>query len=145
VNFKKLSMIFSVAFSAFIFCSLQFYELSSISHKAKMKEFEYGILAPANLPRVLEMLELVEQRIILKKSSQPLSQSEEWTEAKEELGKYSNSLKLKNDFHREISRKISTIQLRNSRIGLVLILTSLVALLFARKTKNIKITGEKRD
>lgn len=130
-----LYLLLSVAFTAFTLCSLQFYELSKISDQATMEALKSGVLAPDNLPRVLTRLELVERINTLNNSNQSLTQLEEWSEAKETLAKFSTRLKLKNDFHREISRKISRIQLRNTIIGLVLILSSLGALLYSKRTK----------
>jgi len=122
-----LPTIFAVAFIAFTSCSLQFFELSKLSHQTTMAAYEGGgILAPENLERVLPRLELIEQRNARESQGQSLAQSEEWAEAQEKLARYSTLLKLKNDFHRDSSQKLSDITLRNSIIGLVLILFAAV-------------------
>lgn len=68
-------------------------------------------------------------------SNQSLTQSEEWSGAKETLARYSTRLKLKSDFHRDTAREISRIQLRCSNIGLVLILSALVTLVLSTRIK----------
>lgn|GEM_PF-4528485 len=135
---KTLPLMFSIAFTAFTVCSLQFYELNKISHETTMKAYEDGTLAADNLSLVLKPLELVEQKYILNNTEQPISQSAEWATANEKLVQFSNRLKLKNKFHNEITAKISKIQLRNSFIGLVLILGSLISAFFLKKNK---VTG----
>ena len=127
-----------MAFIAFTLCSLQFYELSKMSDRATMEAHKSGgVLATANLPRVLTHLELVEKRNARNNSNQSLTQSVEWSEAKETLAKYSARLKLKNDFHRDISLKMSRIQLRNAIIALVLILSSSVTLLLSMRKRKV--------
>ena len=119
----------SCAYIAFTLCSLQFYEVDKISHRAWMETFEVGIRAPENLPGVLERLERTERRFIRTESEQPLTQSKEWAEARESLEQYSRALQVKNAFHDDVSRKLSAINLRNTSIGLVLVLGYVAALL----------------
>jgi hypothetical protein len=140
MNLKTLYFPLAMASIAFVLCSLQFYELSKISDRATLEAHKSGeVLATANLPRVLTHLELVEKRNALNNSNQSLTQSAEWSEAKETLSKYSARLKLKNDFHSDISLKMSRIQLRNSIIVLVLVLSSsgtlLGELLYSKRIK----------
>ncbi|WDE95560.1 hypothetical protein PQO03_07485 [Lentisphaera profundi] len=145
INYKATALALSVGFSFFTLCSLQFYDIGDTLHDSWEEEqkFKYETYAPDNLSGTIEYLELIEEGNILHKKNIPLSKTQEWKESKTKIDKYTQNIKdLETElaFHKQATSKIRTqlskIQLRNSMIGLLIIIGSLIFGMIGKKQNN---------
>lgn len=139
---RELSLILSIAFTVFTLCGLQFYAISSIMHDSfqKRHNHEYETYSEKNLPGVLKTLEIKDDYHRLRNDTTPLPKTEDWKVAKDKLDSYEeyiSNLKyeigLYRESEREVRSQLSRIQLRNSVIGLILILSSVYFLYKSKK------------
>ena len=105
----------------------------------ELHNHRYKSYPGANLPLVLNMLEIKDNLNRLQKDDTHLPKTKDWEDAKKKLVEYEgyiSDLKKEIDLHKkatsELSSKVSKIQLRNSLIGLILIIISAY---FGRKLK----------